>query len=438
MFSNYLYPPLNRSFKSVVRITALVLLAVAKFKRLSIRKKIERGEQSKLALRAVDFPPARSKVFNHQIGVGDEESDDFVAKISEFESGNLPSYFSVQGVPILIIPIRTKSGKFSSQNCEVKIMRLSAENLSAALENLFKKTTKEVFKFNEIKEIKKIATESDEILFCNTRMLESAELKAVGHLADTINIADFTGVNFKVPVIDQHSPLAMSIALHMHYVKYPHRGVETQHRMCLQFASIMKARKIFNEISIDCIYCKKLRGKYIEQVMGPLADCQLSISPVFYYTLVDLWGPLKSFVPGYEKVTRSTSDKPHEIYMMVFACCATGTVNVQVIEGKDTGFCLDGMNRFFSETTVPKFMFADEEGGLVKGLKYGKVDFVDLSGTLSRNRGIRFDTAVPHYPRVTQHMAGLRRGSTCCSSHWNNQRSEVQDAHLLVGTLSGS
>ena len=83
------------------------------------------------------------------------------------------------------------------------MLRLSAENLSAALENLFKKATKEVLEFNDKKTIKKIATESDGILYCNTRILESAELKAVGHLADTINIADFTGVNFKVPVCSE-------------------------------------------------------------------------------------------------------------------------------------------------------------------------------------------------------------------------------------------
>ena len=75
-FSNYLYPPLKRSFKSTVRITALVLLAVAKFKRFLIKKRIERGEQTKLALRAVDFPPIRFKVFNHQIGEHDCDEDE--------------------------------------------------------------------------------------------------------------------------------------------------------------------------------------------------------------------------------------------------------------------------------------------------------------------------------------------------------------------------
>ena len=69
---------------------------------------------------------------------------------------------------------------------------------------------------------------------------------------------------------------------------------------------------------------------------------------------------------------------------MVFGCCATGTINCQVIEGKDTGFCLDGFNRFFCETTVPKIIYPDLEGGLVKALSAGEVDIVDLSGTLAR------------------------------------------------------
>ena len=141
-------------------------------------------------------------------------------------------------------------------------------------------------------------------------------------------------INFRVPLIDQHSPLAISIANHLHYQKYPHRGAETQYRMSLQFIKILSGRKVFNQVSADCIYCKKLQKKVLEQIMGPLTEPQVSISPVFYYTLVDLWGPLKSYVPGYEKVTRSTADKPHEIYILVFACCATGTVNCQVIEGR--------------------------------------------------------------------------------------------------------
>merc|ERR1712015_189975 len=40
-FSKYIYPPLKRSFKSVLRIIALVMVAARKFKKLLWMKQIE-------------------------------------------------------------------------------------------------------------------------------------------------------------------------------------------------------------------------------------------------------------------------------------------------------------------------------------------------------------------------------------------------------------
>ena len=280
-------------------------------------------------------------------------------------------------------------------NNKAKLIKLTDEELSAGLDYLFKKAANEIKEFNKEKDVEKIAIEEDGVLYHRSRLLEAAEIKAVGHLAETINLETFTGIGFKVPVIDQHSPLAISISIYLHYVKYPHRGAETLHRLSMQHCMILKGRQIFNHISKDCDYCKKIRKKLAEQMMGPLDSSQTSIAPVFYFTLIDLWGPLPSFVPGYEKITRSSASKPHDVYMMVCACAATGTVNCQVIEGRKTGFCLDGLNRFFSETAVPKIIYTDEEGGLLRGLAHGEVDLVDLSGVLSRQRGVEFVTVVP-------------------------------------------
>ena len=415
--SKYVYPPLKRSFKALVRITALVILAKNKFKKLLIRKKIEREEADKSELKNLDFPPPKFAVFNNK--VKNNEFED-APQTSTCES--LAKYFGVDGSNFMA----------ADQNMSVYWIKLNEEHLSAALEYLFRKATEEVFMFNHKKDIDKIATMHEGILLCNSRLLEAAELQVVGHLTETINIEQFTGVNFRVPLVDQHSPLAISIAMHLHYHKFPHRGAETQYRMSLQFAKILGARKLFNQISADCVYCKKLQKKLLEQIMGPLSESQLSISPVFFFTLVDLWGPLRSYVPGYEKVTRSVKHaKPHEIYILVFACCATGTVNCQVIEGKDAGFCMDGMNRFFMETTVPKIIYSDEEGGLVKALTHGRVDLVDLSGTLSRQRGISFETVVPQghsgHGRIEKRIHMLQqsleqseiRNSRCTSMGWH-------------------
>ena len=291
-FSNYIYPPLKRSLQPTVRVIALVMLACKIFKKRLLLKQIERKEKTKDDLKELDFPEQKFKVFT-----------------IEAES----------------IGLSTKSYKFCHQtnnwsteewsNNEAKLIRLTDEHLSAALEYLFRKANKEVFQFNNHKDIEKVAILEDGILYCRSRLLEAADIKAVGHIADSIDIETFTGVNFKVPLVDQHSPLAVSIALYLHYRKYPHRGAETLHRLSLQHCKILKGRQLFTHIAHECCYCKRLGKKLAEQMMGPLSFTQTTISPVFYFTLVDLWGPLTSFVPGYEKITRSTADKPlHKRY----------------------------------------------------------------------------------------------------------------------------
>ena len=123
-------------------------------------------------------------------------------------------------------------------------------------------------------------------------------------------------------------------------------------------------------------------------------------------------------------------DKPHQVYMMVFACCATGTVNCQIIEGRKTGHCLDGFNRFFCESSVPKFVYTDEEGGLMRSLEQGEIDLQDLSGLLSRQRGIEFQPVVPQghsaHGRIEKRIQMLQksleqseiRNSRCTATGW--------------------
>ena len=62
-FSKYLYNPLLRSFRSVVRITALVLKAVKRFKKMRISKLVKQGKLDKDALKEFDVTPIKFSVF---------------------------------------------------------------------------------------------------------------------------------------------------------------------------------------------------------------------------------------------------------------------------------------------------------------------------------------------------------------------------------------
>ena len=122
----------------------------------------------------------------------------------------------------------------------------------------------------------------------------------------------------------------------------------------------------------ECTYCQKLLLKYVKQVIGPLSNQQLTISPVFYYTFADAWGPLRAYVPSHQRSTRS-GDKTYDVYMLIFGCAATSTINCQIMEGgKSTDDVLQALNRFFVEACVPKIMFIDKDNALIKLLTEGQ------------------------------------------------------------------
>ena len=155
--------------------------------------------------------------------------------------------------------------KFMEESKRNRVVVLDDKQISQALEYLYKKGTIEVKAFNDEKSIKKFGIEQDEIIYCKSRLLESAELRAVGHLSETINLESFTGVKFKVPVLDKYSPLSVSIANYLHYVKYPHKGAETLHRLSLQYCNILSGRQLFLTIANDCVFCKKLQKKLLNK-----------------------------------------------------------------------------------------------------------------------------------------------------------------------------
>ena len=122
--SNYLHPPLKRSFRSTFRIKAFVSLAVTKFKRKLFLKKIERGEVKKDAIDSINFPQPKFKVF----------------KSSAFDNQNtvqMKNYFSIE----------------KADDVPRKIPTLTDEMLSASLEYLFRKTSEELIEFNSAKDI---------------------------------------------------------------------------------------------------------------------------------------------------------------------------------------------------------------------------------------------------------------------------------------------
>ena len=90
------------------------------------------------------------------------------------------------------------------------------------------------------------------------------QVRTVGGMDEYVNLESLTGINFRVPIIDRYSSLAMSIGLHLHYSVFPHKEPEALLRLNNTHVKIPGGRQLLKEIVYDCIKCKKDKKRIIE------------------------------------------------------------------------------------------------------------------------------------------------------------------------------
>ena len=51
---------------------------------------------------------------------------------------------------------------------------------------------------------------------------------------------------------------------------------------------------------------------------------------------------------------------------MVFVCCVTKLINIQIVEGKEVDDLCDGLTRLSCEVATPENLLVDQESALMK------------------------------------------------------------------------
>ena len=97
----------------------------------------------------------------------------------------------------------------------------------------------------------------------------------------------------------------------------------------------------------------------------------------------DLFGPCKTYVPGYERQTRGRNALATDVHVGVFVCPVTRLVNLQVIEGRDAGAVLAGVTRMSCEVGIPKYLLIDDDKAIRKALRDLEVDRGGSSNNLA-------------------------------------------------------
>ena len=341
MFSNYLFSPSKYDFKKTVMITSYVF----KFIRLCKYKRLNKVEKS--------FKMFPARFVN--ICWGNDKS-----------GGN---------------DDMTKKGAV-----------LDDQDVGRSLRYWFTIATKEVVHFVKPDTVNRVGIMKDGILYCRSRILDGQRIMQVGDL-DIQNLGQDIGLNFMNPVIDRHSPIALSIAMFIHNEVGKHAGYETCLRLSLEYCHIMQGASLFKQISDECSKCHMIRKKYLDVAMGPVSQNQLTISPPFHVAYCDLDGPYYTYVPGHERETRNKKVISCKCYIMTFICPLSKLCNLQVIEAKNSEAVLEGLTRLACEVGMPSCLVLDQETSFMKMVRDAEINLTDLSARCYREYGVRFETA---------------------------------------------
>ena len=368
-FSNYLILPTKFRFPITVRVYGYVINFVNKARR-------GRKMLGKLLSEAKLWFSVFSSI------VGTNPSMDTIKVLTGEEKNDMVCETRVLG--------HFAIKKLVFANTEHQELILTDNDLHQALLYLYRKGSLEVKNFVSNKVISRIAYEVDGILLSKGRMIDGLNFKETGELGD-FNLGSL-GVKLSLPVLDRWSPLSYSIVQHVHWANSKHRGIETTNRISLENVSIIQGMTLYREIAMECIRCHMKRKKMLEVPMGPIAQEQLMIAPPFHITMVDLFGPVSSYVPGYEKETRNRSSLESKLYIMVAVCVTTKTVNLQAMEKKSTAAFADAFTRLSCEVGIPSMVHLDQDSGALAAFKSAELDYRDLQHKLWTQYGISFTT----------------------------------------------
>ena len=371
-FSNYIILPTKFPFAKTVRIVAILAKFCEAFKQRWMRG--YSGRRS-----------APSTGQNFQVFLTPLTGEYDIDATSNFCN------FEVNGNGGTCLPLTVQFSCLSSYHSNGKLMsvRIEEEDLQEALRYFYAKASREVEQFNKRELVARIGVMKEGIWFFKSRILEGQRFVQAGDLEGT-DILRSQGINVLTPIIDRWSPLAYSIGDHIHNNVSSHYGFETCHRASHQFVHILKGLSLFQELAEDCVTCLKLRKVFIEAAFGPVHSSKFVVAPPFWVTQADLWGPITVWVPGREKNTRNSAALSSKVYAMVFVCCITKLVNIQIVETKDVHGLSDGLTRLMCEQGAPSHLLIDQDTGLLKALKEGEVDLVNVQNMLMKKSKIRF------------------------------------------------
>ena len=151
-------------------------------------------------------------------------------------------------------------------------------------------------------------------------------------------------------ILSPNHPITKKILLDFHEIG--HKGIQHSVARSRIYYWIPQATKIMKAIKEKCFQCRKQDARAMEQLMAPLPDFRLKPSPVWDYSMIDLFGDIKvkNFVN--QRTERKT-------WCVIITCLTTRACWVYLAESCSTDHLLSVLKKHEARNGSPSKYFAD-------------------------------------------------------------------------------
>ena len=296
----------------------------------------------------------------------------------------------IQSIDTILEKTKTKTKQYKLLN----MLDLFKNGITAnffkfiAILYLLKKGSKELEAFYKNSMIKKHCLKAGNLYFSKNRWLMANQLREIDN--ENINLSDFQ-IQELAPVLDRHSPTAISLALFFHQNVAKHAGADRSHLAIQGSVFIFQGQKLFEDICRDCITCRiKLKQRY-NQIMGPLGREQITYSAVGRFLFLDMSGPYEVKNAIYARNTRNRSGNI-KVWLLHGVCVTSNYSLVQVLESYSTESFVQAVHRMATYISYPQIAFIDPSQTETKGLTKTKFSMYNAANQLYEETGITIKT----------------------------------------------
>ena len=174
-----------------------------------------------------------------------------------------------------------------------------------------------------------------------------------------------------------------------------HRGIQHCVARSRIFYWIPQAAKLMKSIQNSCYQCKLQNTEALTQLMSPLPEKRLKSSPVWHFSMLDLFGPIEVTNFVNQRTTRKT-------WAVIITCLTTRAVWVYLAESYSTDHLLSVLKKHEARNGSPAEYHADlgrqiigADRVLTEAVK--EIDTKEVE-KFAAHRNVKFKFGTPKFP----------------------------------------